>query len=436
MDAKDPRCEELKSRTVRMQKEEKSEISKYRIITQCRVCESTDLASVLELGMQPLANSLKSGFSQPENKFPLTLLFCAKCSLAQLRETIDKEILFKKYLWVTGTSSTACSFANNFYSNVLAAGNPSKKDLIVEIASNDGTFLKPFRDSGYNAFGVEPAENIAELANRNGVKTVHAFWNRETAGKIVEVHGNPKVIIARNVIPHVSDLHEVVDAFRFCLATDGTGVIEFHDAGIILDELHYDSIYHEHLCYFSIKTMGILLRQFGLEPFHLDYSPISGGGYIIYFSKKKRVPSAAYSDFTEKENRRQVNHRSSWEKFAENCREHKTRSKEILKSFVGKTIVGFGSSARSSTYLNFCGFTDADIRVIIDNNKLKQGLFSAGSSIPIVSMSEGLALKPDIIFVLAWNFLDEIIRLCKDHGYRGKFLVSFPRAPKILEGDT
>lgn len=402
-------------------------------IERCRVCNSKDLNFILFLGNQPLANALKNTFDQHEEKYSLTLIFCSNCSLVQIKETVDKESLFKKYFWVTGTSSTAQRFAQDFYNYTQHIKKLQKNDIVIEIASNDGTFLKPFIENNLKAIGVDPAKNIADIANMNGIKTINAFWNKETANNIVSEYGKAKLVFARNVIPHASELHEVISSINLCLADDGLGIIEFHYAGNILEQLQYDSIYHEHLCYFSIKTIEYLLKQYNLKSFHIDLSPISGGAYIIYFAKEeKNLLSDNYNNLSNREMWLSVNEISSWKLFATHCNEHRQRSRQFIKSYSGKTIIGFGASARSSTYLNFCEFINSDIKLIIDNNKLKQGLYTPGSSIPIVPLDEGLALKPELIFLLSWNFKDEIIKACREKGYRGSFLIPFPKEPYLI----
>lgn len=402
-------------------------------IERCRVCNSKDLNFILFLGNQPLANALKNTFDQHEEKYSLTLIFCSNCSLVQIKETVDKESLFKKYFWVTGTSSTAQRFAQDFYNYTQHIKKLQKNDIVIEIASNDGTFLKPFIENNLKAIGVDPAKNIADIANMNGIKTINAFWNKETANNIVSEYGKAKLIFARNVIPHASELHEVISSINLCLADDGLGIIEFHYAGNILEQLQYDSIYHEHLCYFSIKTIEYLLKQYNLKSFHIDLSPISGGAYIIYFAKEeKNLLSDNYKKLADKEKHLLINELSSWKSFAMRCGKHKQKSRQFVDAFSEKTIVGFGASARSSTYLNFCGFTSSDINAIIDNNKIKQELYTPGASIPIVPFEDGLALRPRLIFLLAWNFKDEIIKACREKGYRGNFLIPFPKEPYLI----
>jgi SAM-dependent methyltransferase len=408
----------------------------FEMIKTCRVCGSSDVVDVLALGIQPLANSLKKNAGEKEEKYPLTLAFCQNCALVQLRETIKKEILFSNYVWLTSTSETAKMYAEIFYERATSISGVKKDDLVVEIGSNDGTFLKPFQKGGYDVIGIEPAKNIAEMARKSGVRTFEAYWNLTNAERIVSDFGCAHVIFARNVIPHVSELHSVIQGIATCLDPEGVGIIEFHYSGIILEELHYDSIYHEHLCYFSMHSLENLLNQFNLFPFHIDLSPISGGSYVIYFSKTRRDKTSEYQALQEKEDFLAVNSLQSWEHFADKCRKHREHSREIVDSFKGKRVIGFGASARSSTYLNFCGFTSSEIGRVIDNNRLKQGLYTAGSAIPIVSFDEGFKEKPDMIFILAWNFKDEVVRQCASSGFNGDYLIPFPNSPYLFRKEV
>ena len=262
----------------------------FETIKECRISNSRDLIKVLDLGPQPLANSLKKKQYDNEDKYPLTLSFCEKSSLLQLNETIKKEILFNNYVWVTSTSSTAKYYSNIFYRDITKNITLDKNnDLIIEIASNDGTFLKPFVNNGFKkVFGVDPAQNISELANKNNIYTINDYWTEELAENLLKNHGSAKLVFARNVIPHVSQLNSVVSGIEKILDDNGVGIFEIHDANIIFNELHYDSVYHEHLCYFTIKSITYLLNKFNLYPFELEISPISGGSFVIYFSKKKK----------------------------------------------------------------------------------------------------------------------------------------------------
>ncbi len=403
----------------------------YTCIDQCRCCGSDNLIDILDLGKQPLANSLKDTAEMEEQKFPLSTVQCADCFLYQNRETVKKEALFDHYVWVTGTSAGAKEYSELFYRRVLSISELKKDDLVVEIASNDGTFLKPFKRDGYHVLGVEPASNIVKISQEAGIPTLNAYWGTDTANTINAEFKKPRVVIARNVMPHVSMLHDVVDGIHAIMENDSIGVIEFHDAGVIQRELHYDSIYHEHLSYFTLKTMARFLKSHGLHIFDMDTSRISGGSYVVYFAKEQRPESRRYTDAIAGESNSRVNETDAWLDFARRAHKHRTKTKDLIEKYSEHTIVGFGASARSSTYLNFCGLTGRDIQAIIDNNPLKQGRYTAGSSIPIMTIEQGLSLNPELVFVLAWNFKDEIIHSCQEKEYLGEYLIPFPVAPYL-----
>ena len=402
------------------------------VITQCRVCGGSNLRKVLSLGNQPLANALKTSADEAEQRYPLTLMYCDECGLVQIAETVDKAELFSHYVWVTGTSEAARRFARQFFDLATHVRPLAGQDLVIEIASNDGTFLKPFIESGARAIGVDPAANIAEIANAAGIQTKCAFWDRGAARDILASEGQAMLVVARNVIAHVSELHEVVGAIGEVLHTSGVAAIEFHAANSILDGLQYDSIYHEHLCYFSATSFARLLELHGLHPFHVESSPISGGAHIIYAAPTPRKPSAQYAALLKREHADGVVSRDAWLDFGQRCVAHRDLSRTLISRFAGCSVIGFGASARSATYLNYCGFSREEITAVIDNSPLKQGYFTPGSSIPIVSAEHGFALDPDLVFVLGWNFKDEIIDACKRRGYRGEFLVPFPDTPHLV----
>lgn len=408
--------------------------SNFELIKECRISSSKNLTKVLDLGIQPLANSLKKKQFDSEEKYPLTLSFCEQSSLLQLNETIKKEILFDSYVWVTSTSLTAKNYSETFYSDIRQNIKLDQdNDLVIEIASNDGTFLKPFVSNGFKkVIGVDPAANISELANKNNIKTINKYWNKEFADSFLKQYGVAKLIIARNVIPHVSELNSVISGVETILDDDGVGVFEIHDANIIYNELHYDSVYHEHLCYFTLKSITYLLNKFNLYPFEIKMSPISGGSFVVFFSKKKQPQSKEIELKIADEEKTQINELNSWIKFAQRVKNHKKEIKNLLSTYSEKKIIGFGSSARSQTFLNYCGFDQNNLERIIDNNSLKQNLYSPGTNIKIVDFENGINSKPDVIFLLAWNFKDEIIKECKSAGYKGDFIIPFPVKPKVL----
>ncbi len=405
----------------------------FNLIDKCRISGSKLLYPLLHLGKQPLANSLKKSSDGLEDSFPLSIVYCEESSLVQLKETIDKDILFKDYIWVTSTSQVAKNYSKIFFDYIIKNTDLDKDDLIIEIASNDGTFIIPFKEKGFKkVIGIEPASNICEIATKNNIKTINSFWDLNTAKEIEIDYGKADLVFARNVIPHVSEIHEVMSGFANILKEEGIGVIEFHDAGVIQKELQYDSIYHEHLCYFSIQSMTYLLNLYGLNPYHIEKSPISGGSWVIFFSKSILQASKYFELEKANEIKLKVNSFENWRKFSNNSISHRDKLIKLVNSMDNKKIVGFGSSARSQTLINFCNFNVDNIDCIIDNNPLKQNLYAPGSSIPIVDLKTGLSSKPDAIFVLAWNFRNEIVNECKANGYNGKFIIPFPGNPQII----
>lgn len=406
----------------------------FEIITACRVCGHKGLKDILHLGDQPLANALVRSGSGSVNKFPLSTAFCPKCSLFQLKETVRKEVLFDHYVWVTGTSKGAREYAELFAQRVAKWAELKAGDRVFEIASNDGTILKRFIERGMEVLGIEPAANIADVANNDGVRTECCYWDVASAERLIAKYGQPRAVMARNVIPHVSDLRGVIDAISRSLSDDGTGVIEFHSGRAIVEELHYDSIYHEHLCYFTLHSLARLLKQYGLSPFSVDTSPISGGSIVVYFSKKERPVQESYVDALRVEKDLRINEQAAWEDFARHSIEHRSQTLRLLNSLKGKTMVGFGASARSATFTQFCGIGKSCFKAIIDNNPLKQGWMTPAGDVPIVSFEEGLALNPDVIFILAWNFAGEIMDQCAKRGFKGQYIVSFPNEPRLISG--
>ena len=407
----------------------------FETIHSCRACGYDCLVDILDLGRQPLANSLVKHQNDPPQKFPLSTAFCPRCSLFQLKETIPKEILFDHYVWVTGTAKGTLEYAGLFAQRVIQRAKLKKGNLVLEIASNDGTVLKQFIAQEMDVLGIEPAKNITDIALKQGVRTEATYWDVDVAKGVINRYGHPEVVIARNVIPHVSELHNVIEGIALALSDNGTGVIEFHSGEVIADMLHYDSIYHEHLCYFTVHSLTQLLERYGLYSWGADVSPISGGSIVLYFSKAKITPEPEYLALLQREKESGVNNCETWERFGCEAKVHREKTLSILKELSNKKMVGFGASARSATFMNFCGIDHKYLQAVIDNNPIKQGYMTPAGDVPIVSIEPGMALKPEIIFILAWNFKDEIIEQCKKHGFKGEYILPFPHYPHIIHGE-
>jgi novobiocin biosynthesis protein NovU/D-mycarose 3-C-methyltransferase len=406
----------------------------FETITACRICHSEQIRAVLDLGAQPPANSLRDRREGALPVIPLSICRCGNCATVQLTETVKPEYLFRNYVWVTGTSATAKDYSRRFFEeSARRCGDRSL--FVVEVASNDGTFLGRFQERGHRVLGVDPAENIARIANERGVATWPEFFGRKVAGNIIRRHGHADFAFARNVLPHVEHVHDVVSGMGDCLSAEGTGAIEFHYAQCIVDGLQYDSIYHEHLFYFSIRSMVYLLEQHGLWAFDLIESPISGGSIVLYFSKDKRARSQAFTQKLETEDQSGLGLQETWDRFARECLAHRERLAAMINEEVarGTTIVGYGASARSSTLLNFCGINDRHLACIADQSPLKHNKYTAGTNVLIVPPEVALSKKPAAVLLLAWNFKDEVLALLRGrYQFHGRVIIPLPNDREVI----
>jgi len=403
-------------------------------ITKCRLCDNSGLDIILDLGVQPPANSLRSDYKKELEAIPLVICRCRKCTVVQLTETVSPEHLFREYVWVTGTSQTARNYSECFYRNIVQRCEHAPL-FAVEIASNDGTFLQRFRQNGHRVLGIDPAQNLARTAEAMGVPTLAEFFGLEIAQRVVREHGRADAVMARNVLPHVPDPNGVVAGIAHCLKDDGIGAIEFHWIDKILSELHYDSIYHEHFFYHSLHSIEQLLERHALTLFDVTESPISGGSLVAYFSKTPRPVADALKEKLALEDERGLATLAIWQEFARRSLEHRVQLKDMVEAEIraGRNVIGYGASARSSTLLNFCGINSQHLRCIADQSPLKHDRYTPGTNVLVVSPERALDRRPDTILLLAWNFRDEILGALANAGFHGNVLVPLPNSPQLLK---
>lgn len=400
---------------------------------KCIGCGSTEIVPVFDLGNQPFANALIKDVKVSEKRYPLVLNYCKRCSLAQLSYIADPKELFSNYVWVTASSTSAQEYSEVFCTRALKHLHNKNTGYVLEVASNDGTFLKPFKKNGFEVLGIDPAANIVQRANQKGIPTKEAFFSEETAEDVVTEKGYPILIFARNVLPHVQNLHGFIKGLRRCCGDNTLLAIEIHYSGKILDELHYDSIYHEHICYFTLHSVQNVLEQHGLYIFDIDFSPISGGSIVLYLQIKEKERSTALQEFIHLEETAGYNTLERWKTFGQTAKQHKQMLNGLINTAIaqGKKIIGYGASARSSTMLNYCGIDVSKISVIADQNELKQGLFTPGTHIPIVSPASAMSESPDIVLILAWNFTEEIVSILRNQfDFHGEIILPLPYPPR------
>lgn len=406
--------------------------------TSCRVCGGSDLRMFLSLGPTPLANSFLSCDSEfdQESSYPLDVYFCESCSLVQLLDVIDPEVLFRDYIYVTGTSDTIAKHNVGYAQAVVDMLDIGPNDMVVEVASNDGSLLERFNDHGVRTLGVEPATNIAEIARAKGIETVNEFFNGEAALKIRESHGPAKAVIGNNVLAHVDELRDFFGGFKKLLSDDGLAIVEMPYLGELLDGLEYDTVYHEHLCYFSVNSIIRLCDEVGLSVVRIDKVPVHGGSLRVYAGRKELYGAHADEVLALAAMEEEIGMTSfqRYARFAEEVRGNRTAIRSLLEKLTneGKTIAGYGAPAKGNTLLNYCGIDTALVPYTVDKSDLKVNKFTPGMHLPVMEAPTLLERQPDYVIILAWNFADEIIRQQSEYKARGgKFIIPVP-VPQVI----
>jgi SAM-dependent methyltransferase len=409
--------------------------------TSCRACGGTRLASFLTLGEVPLANAFLTvdQLGQPEPRFPLEVFFCEVCSLVQLLHVVNPEVLFSNYLYRTGTNQTIARHNSGLAQAVVGKLGLTAKDLVVEVASNDGSLLQCFRERGTRTLGVEPARNIARLATEAGIETLNEFFNAECAAKIAGRYKPAAAVIANNVLAHVDATVEFLRACRDTLRPGGRIVIEVPYLVEMLERLEYDTIYHEHLCYFSVTALMRLFAEAGLAIEHIDRVEIHGGSLRIWgIHAREGEHGDAVLQMAEQERSAGLSRLETYREFARRTEDNRRKLLALLGRLKGegKKIVGYGAPAKGNTLLCYCGIGTDLLPYAVDRSPLKVGLHTPGSHIPVVPFDRILEDQPDYVLILAWNFAPEIIESLKSYAVKGgQFILPIPE-PKIVERAT
>lgn len=403
----------------------------YKTETACRSCGSLNLTDLLPFGDTPLADRLltKEELDEKEHLVPLTLSICGDCSLVQILETVDPEVLFyAEYPYFSSVSPSLQKHFKGSADYLLETRSLGPDSLVVEAASNDGYLLRYFHEEGIPVLGIDPAEAPVNKAREIGIDTMNTFFTSELAQELVDSGKKADVFLANNVLAHIPDLNGFVKGIATILKDDGVAVIENHYVVDLIDHCEFDTIYHQHVCYYSITAWRNLFKAHGLYLNRVKRTSIHGGSLRIYVEKFDAVDDSVL-DLLEMEKERMVDKPDYYLKFAERVTELRSELRKILKALKaeGKTIAGYGAAAKACTLMAYSGIDSSYLDFVADLNVYKHGKFMGGNRLEILPPEAVMEKKPDYLLILAWNFADEIIEQMKDFSDAGgKFVVPVP----------
>lgn len=403
----------------------------------CRCCGGRNVELVIDLGDQPHCNRLvrRDLPRGAEPHYPLRVGFCRDCTMVQIDHTIPKESMFSDYPYVSGTTKTLPAHFAETSRRIAAAYGLAASDLVVDIGSNDGTWLKQYAPFGCRVLGVEAAGNVAQIALEAGVPTWNRFFNEDCARDIRAEHGPAKLITAAGVFFHLEELHSVVRGIESLLTEDGVFVVQAIYLGGMVENTAFDQVYHEHLCYYTLRSLSALLERHGLEVFEADLVDIHGGSIEAHVGRKgARKVGESVRRMQAEEVRKGFGEIATYRGFAQNVLALRARLLSILCDFQkdGKVVWAYGAPAKGATLLNSFGIGPDMVQRAVERNPLKIGLAIPGVRIPIEE--ERADESPDAYLVLAWNFIDEFLRNPANKAFMGaggNFVVPIPKVQVI-----
>ena len=401
----------------------------------CRFCKTKLDIVFADLKQSSFANSYLNfkDLKQMEVNYPLCAYVCKNCFLVQLDEFENPSKIFTNYAYFSSYSSSWLQFVKEFSEKIIKRFSLDEKSKVIEIASNDGYLLQFFRAYKIPVLGIEPAENIAKVANQKGILTITKFFGSQTANELVQDQMKADVLIAFNVLPHTPKLNDFIEGLKLLLKKEGVLIIQFSAYLLrLIQDVKFDSIYHEHFSYFSLFTLNKIFTHYGLTIFDVEEFDVHGGSLRLYIkhienNSIKTENSVAQKINDEKDNN--IDSISTYQKFQQRI----VKKKIIIKKFFDdvknekKKIIAYGAAAKGNTFLNYCEIGLETIQYVVDISPHKQGLYMPGNHLPIYHPDKILETKPDYVVILAWNLKDEIqeqMKIIREWG--GKFVVFFP----------
>ena len=400
----------------------------------CRLCNKRLEKIFVDLGRSPLSNAFlkEEMLDNSESFYPLCVFVCNKCFLVQLPEFENPQKIFSDYAYFSSYSSSWLHHAENYVNMMIKKFDFNKNNLVVEIASNDGYLLQFFKKRNVPILGIEPAVNVVKIAEKKGIPTITKFFNVKTANELVKDSKQADLIIGNNVLGHVPNLNDFVEGLRILLKPTGIITLEFPHLLQLIQQIQFDTIYHEHFSYFSLLTAKDVFSIHGLTIFDVEEIPTHGGSLRVYVkhSKFNDLPiNERVAALLKKEQLFGLENISTYASFSEKVEKIKKNLREFFNSVKNheKKIVCYGAAAKGNTLLNYCNIGIDFIDYVVDRNPHKQGLFLPGTHIPIMDPKEIQKTKPDYLVIIPWNLKDEIMeQMSYIRDWGGKFVILTP----------